>query len=59
MKNDQNYSRHWSVTVTVDGLDVITIESSSLSGLDNVTDFRKEIIESANHLLAFIGTDDD
>lgn len=47
--------RHWSVTVAVDGMEVVTIESNCLSGLKNVTDYRAEIIEAAEHLLAFIG----
>jgi len=52
-------TRHWSVTVAVEGMDVVTIESNCLSGLENVTDYRPEIIEAAEHLLAFIGTGDD
>lgn len=48
--------RHWSVTVAVEGTNVVTIESNCLSGLENVTDFRPEIIEAAENLLAFIGT---
>lgn len=51
--------RHWSVTVTVEGMDVVTIESNCLSGLENVTDFRPEIIEAAENLLAFIGTGEE
>ena len=48
--------RHWAVTVSVEGNEVVTIESNCLSGIENVTDYRKEIIEAAENLLAFIGT---
>jgi hypothetical protein len=48
--------RHWRVTVAVEGEEILTIESECLSGIENVTDFRKEIIEAAENLLAFIGT---
>jgi len=48
--------RHWAITVAVDGNDIVTIESNSLSGIKNVTDYREEIITAAEHLLAFIGT---
>lgn len=51
--------RHWSVTVAVEGTNVVTIESNCLSGLENVTDFRPEIIEAAENLLAFIGTGEE
>ena len=48
--------RHWSVTVSVEGEEVVTIESNCLSGIENVTDYRKEIISAAENLFAFIGT---
>jgi hypothetical protein len=55
----QRLVRHWSVTVAVEGAEVVTIESNCLSGLENVTDFRPEIIEAAENLLAFIGTGEE
>lgn len=51
-----NPAQHWSVTVSVDGKDILNIESGCLSGIENVSDYRKEIIEAAENLLAFIGT---
>lgn len=53
-----NNKPHWSVTVSVDGQEVVTIESNSLSGIENVSDYREQIITAADHLIAFIGRDD-
>jgi hypothetical protein len=50
--------RKWSVSVLVDGENVLNISSDDLSGVSNVTDFRKEIIDAAEHLIAFIGRED-
>ena len=52
------YPPHFRVAVAVDGGEVLTIESNSLSGVENVTDYRKEILEAAKHLIAFIGNGD-
>ncbi len=49
---------HWSVTVSVDGEVVLTIESNSLSGLPNVTDYREQVLMAADHLISFIGRED-
>ena len=49
---------HWSVTVSVDGDEVVTIESNSLSGVENVSDYREQIVAAADHLIAFIGRED-
>ena len=46
---------HWAVTVTVDGVQVLTIESNCLSGIENVADHEETIETAARHLLAFIG----
>jgi hypothetical protein len=50
--------RKWSVEVCVDGENVLNISSDDLSGVSNVTDFRKEIIDAAEHLIAFTGRED-
>jgi hypothetical protein len=51
--------RYWAVTVAVDGAEILTIESECLSGIENVSEYRKEIIEAAENLLAFIGTGEE
>jgi len=45
----------WSVTVAVNGVDILTIETESLSGISDVDKYRREIIAAAENLLAFIG----
>jgi len=50
--------RHWRISVDVDGENVVNIESNSLSGVENVSDYRQEIIEAAENLIAFIGRED-
>lgn len=57
--SERRLVRHWRVTVAVEGGEILTIESECLSGIENVTDFRKEIIEAAENLLAFIGTGEE
>jgi hypothetical protein len=47
--------QHWAVSVTVDGANVLTIESNFLSGVDNIADHEETIETAALHLLAFIG----
>ena len=47
---------HWSVTVTRNGEDLITIESNSLCGKAELTPEDEEVIRAAGmHLLAFVG----
>jgi len=49
-------SRHWSVTVTRNGENLVTIESNCLSGKSEFTDAEAETIrDAARHLKAFIG----
>jgi hypothetical protein len=50
--------KHWAVTVRVDGEEILTIESNSLSGASNVSDYREQIVTAADHLIAFIGRED-
>lgn len=53
---------HWRVTVSRNGEDLITIETSCLCGKESFTDEEADTIrEAARHLLAFIGekSDDD
>jgi hypothetical protein len=51
--------RPWAVTVAVEGEEILTIESASLSGVSNVEEFRKEILCAAEHLRCFIGTGEE
>ena len=47
---------HWSVTVTRNGEDLITIESNSLCGKAELTEEDEDtILNAAQHLLAFVG----
>lgn len=47
--------RKWRVEVYVEGENVVNIEDESLSGLENVSDFREEILCAADNMIAFIG----
>lgn len=51
-------NRQWAVTVHVDGVHVLTLESSSLCGVENVSDYREEILAAADHLISFIGREE-
>jgi hypothetical protein len=48
-------SEHWSVTVSRDGEEIVTIESNSLSGRELTSEDEAAIRLAAHHLLAFIG----
>lgn len=50
--------KHWAVTVSVNGSEVVTIESNCLSGVENVADHEDSIETAARHLLSFIGKPD-
>lgn len=47
--------QHWGVDVRIDGERVLTIESNSLSGIDNIDKYKETVKECAYHLLSFIG----
>jgi hypothetical protein len=47
--------QHWGVDIRINGERVLTIESNSLSGIENISDFADTVRECAEHLLAFIG----
>ena len=46
---------NWSVTVTVDGEDILRLSSDGLSGREDISNFASIVRECADHLLAFIG----
>jgi len=46
---------HWGVNVEINGERVLSIESNSLSGIENIEEFADTIRTCALHLLAFIG----
>ena len=46
---------HWAVEVRVNGLQILTIESNSLAGVDMRPEYIDAIRQAANHLLGFIG----
>ena len=47
---------HWSVTVTRNGENLVTIESNCLSGKPEFTETEAQVIrDAAEHLKAFIG----
>lgn len=50
---------HWSVTVAVDGDDVLTISHNHLAGKDGLDDLAPAIRTAAAHLLCFIGPGKD
>jgi hypothetical protein len=46
---------YWSVTVSVNGSEVLTIEPNCLSGHPNIDQWEDTIRAAAKHLIAFIG----
>jgi hypothetical protein len=46
---------HWSVTVRLNGDDIVTIESNFLSGREIGPDEEEAIRTAAHHLLGFVG----
>ena len=50
--------RHFRVTVAVDGIEVLTIETDMLAGVPNIDDYADEVRACGEHLLAFIGPAD-
>lgn len=49
---------HWGVDVRVNGQGVLTIESNSMSGVENIQDHADAVRTCAMHLLSFIGEPD-
>jgi hypothetical protein len=48
-------SQHWGVSVYANGERILSIESNSLGGIENIEDFADTVRECAHHLLSFIG----
>jgi hypothetical protein len=46
---------HWGVDIRINGERVLSIESNSLSGIENISDYADTVRTCAEHLLAFIG----
>ena len=60
MPNDHpETTTHWSVTVSRNGEDIVTISSNSLSGRELDAEDEKAIRTAARHLLAFVGEGED
>ena len=49
--------QHWGVHVHINGENVLSIESNSLSGIENIGDYEDTVRGCAYHLLSFIGGD--
>jgi len=47
--------QHWGVTVSVNGNDILTIESNCLSGVHDIHRYEDTIRQAAQNLLGFIG----
>ena len=48
--------KHWAVTVSMNGEELVTIETNSLSGKPDFTDEEAQVIrDAARHLEAFMG----
>lgn len=47
--------RKWSVSVQIDGENVLNISSDELCGVKHIAEYRTEILEAADNLIAFIG----
>lgn len=46
---------YWSVTISIDGDRVLTIEPGMLAGIPDIDKYGDEVRTAAEHLLAFIG----
>ena len=56
MKRNYDNEKHWSVSVTSEGKNLLIIETNSLSGKSNLTKEDEAVIrKAALHLLSFIG----
>ena len=51
----QPIARKWSVSVQVDGVNVLNISSDDYSGVENIGEYRSEVLEATYNLIAFIG----
>lgn len=49
--------RHFRIAVSVNGDEVIAIETEMLAGVPNVDEYAEEIRYAAQSLLSFIGTE--
>ena len=49
--------KHWAVRIDINGENVLNIESGCLSGIDDITEYRQTILNCAEHLKSFIGTE--
>lgn len=49
---------YWSVTVSINGEGVLTIEPGMLAGIPDIERYGDEVRQAAEHLLAFIGPAD-
>ncbi|MDD5693564.1 MAG: hypothetical protein PHU86_03785 [Patescibacteria group bacterium] len=54
MKNEIQYKE---VSVNVNGQTILTISSQHLSGIENIDEYKDVIIDLADSLLMFVGTD--
>ncbi len=48
-------NKSWSVEICVEGRSILSISDKDLCGIESVSDYREEILEAADHLIAFIG----
>jgi hypothetical protein len=51
--------RKWSVSVQIDGENVLNISSDDYSGVENIAEYRSEVLKAAENLIAFMGNDAD
>ena len=49
--------QHWAVRIDINGENVLNIESNCLSGINDITEYRETILNCAEHLKSFIGTE--
>ena len=49
--------KHWAIRIDINGENVLNIESGCLSGIDDITEYRQTILNCAEHLKSFIGTE--
>jgi len=48
----------WEIEIRTSGNTILTIGSWGLSGIENITDYADLVRHCANHLYAFIGTEE-
>ena len=47
--------RKWAVSISLEGKDILFISDNEISGVDNVEEYRNEILDCVQNVMSFIG----